>query len=324
MASVKDNKNGLGRYISADTRRQVRQRDGFGCVKCGSGFYQYDHLGVEFAEADLHDPDKIVLLCGGCHDRKTRGNLSTETILQHAKNPKCKQKGFSWGAFDIGGKSPEVILGTLTVNSSQNLLRIHGEDVFSIAPPESEGQPYRVNAKFYDKKGRLTLEIIDNETRAAITNWDVELEGPRLTIRSRLREFDLAIRTEPPHRLVIERLDMIYKDFSIQCREGHPTTIERAGQVFVTGSGEFSGCESIIGVDEHGMGIGYKCESMVLRSVAMSSHSALSRVPPSKNESKSPRSPYPVRVSNASVQSRNSVCACGSGKKFKRCHGQIS
>lgn len=277
MASVKDNKNGLGRYISADVRRQVRQRDGFGCVKCGSGFYQYDHLGVEFADADLHDPDKIVLLCGGCHDRKTRGNLSTETILRHAADPQCKKEGFSWGAFDIGGKFPEVILGTIVVNSSKSLINIDGEDVFSIAPPESEGQPYRINAKFYDKEGRLTLEIIDNETRAAITNWDVELEGPRLTIRSQLREFDLSIRTEPPHRLVIERLDMIYKGSVIQCREGKPTTIKRAGLEFVTGSGSFAGCESVIRVDKGGIGIGYRCELMAIGDVLLKTRSSLPR-----------------------------------------------
>ena len=67
------NKHGLTRDIPNDVKRKVRQRDGFGCVICGSAFYTYEHFDPEFVEAENHDPHGICLLCGTCHRRKTSG-----------------------------------------------------------------------------------------------------------------------------------------------------------------------------------------------------------------------------------------------------------
>lgn len=316
MAVAKSNKQGLGRYIEADVKRQVRQRDGFGCIICGSAFYQYDHLGVEFVNADVHDPKKIVLLCGSCHDRKTRGALSDETIERHAKAPKCHEKEFSWGAFDVGVKTPDIILGTITAISAKTLIRVDGEEVFSITPPEAENQPFRVNARFYDKSGELTLEIVDNEMRAAVTNWDVEVVGSRIAIRSQLRVFDLVIRSEPPHRLVIERLDMVYKGLSIICREGFDTTIENEGAILKVNSGVFD-CDGIIEIEKGVLSVGCMC-----RSATMGLHigGGDSRLSPTLRSS---RVPLGAQMRNPLKQGRNEPCSCGSGKKFKRCHGAI-
>ena len=60
------NRFGLGRDIPGTTKRIVRQRCGFGCVVCGAAFYQYEHVDPAFADARVHDPEKICLLCGGC------------------------------------------------------------------------------------------------------------------------------------------------------------------------------------------------------------------------------------------------------------------
>src|SRR5574337_274292 len=91
MAEV--NKFGLSRDIPDLIKREVRQKCGFGCVVCGSAVYQYEHLEPLFPDAKNHDPNGIVLLCGGCHDRVTRGMLSKETIKLKANNPKCLEEG---------------------------------------------------------------------------------------------------------------------------------------------------------------------------------------------------------------------------------------
>jgi hypothetical protein len=44
----KVNKYGWPRDIPDDIKRFVRQKDGFGCVHCGRGIYQYDHFDPEF------------------------------------------------------------------------------------------------------------------------------------------------------------------------------------------------------------------------------------------------------------------------------------
>ena len=43
------NKFGLRRSdFHADTKRLIRQRDGFGCVVCGLALIKYEHLDPEF------------------------------------------------------------------------------------------------------------------------------------------------------------------------------------------------------------------------------------------------------------------------------------
>ena len=108
------NRFGLSRDIPNETKRLIRQRCGFGCVVCGSAFYQYEHVDPNFADARVHDPERIALLCGSCHDRVTRGALSKETVKRWALHPRAKELGFSFGPFDIGLHRPVIVAGTLT------------------------------------------------------------------------------------------------------------------------------------------------------------------------------------------------------------------
>jgi hypothetical protein len=70
--------NGTNGKLSCpeESKRRVRQRDGFGCVCCGLGIYQYDHFDSEFSEATAHHENGIISLCAACHAKKTRGLLS--------------------------------------------------------------------------------------------------------------------------------------------------------------------------------------------------------------------------------------------------------
>ena len=123
------NSHGLSRDIPNEVKREVRQRCGFGCVVCGGAIIQYDHFEPEFADAHAHKSEGIILLCGGCHNLKTVGRLSKETLAKHAADPKCRQTGFSFGPFDIGTTPPKVSIGEITAENVDVLLRIHGEDI---------------------------------------------------------------------------------------------------------------------------------------------------------------------------------------------------
>ena len=297
-------------------KREVRQRDGFGCIVCGSAFYQYDHLVTEFKDAVIHDPQRIVLLCGGCHDRKTRGALSTKTLQEHAQSPRCIQKDFSWGPLDIGRDHPEIVFGTITAINVRSLITIDGEDVFSIAPPLVAHRPFTVNASLYDKNGRQTIKIVRNEFQAAVSNWDVEITGSRVTVRSAPGEFDLVIRMEPPHRLVIERLNMVYKNFSIQCREGKDTIIESSGTLLRATGAIFERCDIVICVSGSGLSLGVGGGSVRI------THMVINPTNNPRRLSQAVNSNRPVQ--NPITQGRNEQCRCGSGKKYKHCHGRLS
>lgn len=292
------NKHGLSRNIPDPTKRKVRQRCGFGCINCGNAIYQYEHLDPEFADALKHDPDCIVLLCGACHDRVTRGLLSKETVKEKATKPKCKERGFSFGPFDIGNDPPEIVLGTIVARNAQTLIRICGNDVFAVRPPENNGGPFKLDARFFDADDRPILDIVENEWRSSSDNWDVEISGARIAIRKALGKLALVLRAEPPRRLVIEQMDMVHKGIRVSCREGTAfQAITPGGITFNT-----TGCESDdwrVGVDIDETGI-------------------------KVSQGGATRIVHATTIAGGGRLPRNAPCFCGSGLKFKRCHGRMS
>lgn len=294
----KMNRHGLSRDIPDSVAREVRQRCGFGCINCGNAIYQYEHVDPEFSDAIKHDPNCIVLLCGACHDRVTRKLLSKESIKSGARNPKCREYGFSFGPFDIGSDPPEIVLGTIVARNAKTLIRICGDDVFSVHSPEEKGGPFILDARFFDVDGRPILDIIANEWRSSSNNWDVEITGPRIIIRKALGHFALVLRSEPPRKLVIERMEMVHKGISISCQEGKAFQATTSGGVIFRATD----CESDdwqigIDVDEAGIKVGRGGTMRI-------GHGMIGGGPP--------RLP------------RNGRCFCGSGLRFKRCHGQLN
>jgi hypothetical protein len=292
------NKYGLSRDIPDPVMREIRQRCGFGCANCGSAIYQYEHVDPEFVDATSHDPDRIVLLCGTCHDLVIKGLLSKETVKQKAKTPKCKESGFSFGPFDIGGDSPEIVLGIIIARNAKTLIRICGDDVFTIRAPEQHGGPFMLDARFFDADNKPILDIVANEWRSSSDNWDVEVKGPRITIRKALGNFALILRAEPPRKLIIERMDLAHKGIRIRCQEG------KAFEAIAPDGSTFSSmvrCESdgwLVGIDvsKTGVAVGRGGTMRILG---------------------------PAMVGGGAQIPRNVPCPCGSGLRFKRCHGRI-
>ncbi len=247
------NKHGLKRTIDAPIKREIRQKCGFGCIKCGSAVYQYEHVDPEFKEAKVHNPNHIVLLCGGCHDLVTRGLLSKDTIKTLALTPKCKQTGFSFGPFDIGTETPEIIVGTYSCKNVKTLISVHGESILSVSPPESEKAPFSINALMRDREGNELLRIENNEWKSKSDNWDVEVVGRTITIRKKLGDIALVIRTDPPDKLTIVRMEMEYKGVKISCKEGESISITNPnGTILYTNGMTVVNYETGLNIRENG------------------------------------------------------------------------
>ncbi|MGX7743740.1 SEC-C metal-binding domain-containing protein [Rhodopseudomonas parapalustris] len=297
------NRFGLSRNIPADVRRQVRRRDGFGCIVCGKAIYDYEHINPEFADATRHDPDGIVLLCISCHGKKTRGFLSLETICAARANPKCKQQGFSFEPLDIGQSPPQIIIGTLEAIGVQSLIEIDGVSIFSIATPAADKLPFRVNAQLSDDNGAEILRIVDNEWRSSADNWDVETSAARITIRRGVGDIVLALRVEPPRLIVIERLSMFFRGTTIRCAEKEEIEIiTPSGRVLSSGGMSLKGCRVGIQVDHNGLSVGVGGGAVSIRQMTLSCQK-------------------PRWLSASNNIRRNSPCNCGSGQKYKHCCG---
>lgn len=153
----------------------------------------------------------MALLCGRCHQKVTNRMWSKDKVKEALKNPVCLRRGFSFDAFDIGSENPKIVLGHAEITDTSTILEVHGEQLIKVEPPEENGGPFRLSALFYDRLGKEIFRIVQNEWQGPITNWDIEIKGPKITIRDAPKEVILLIHAEPPDKLVIEKLDMFYK-----------------------------------------------------------------------------------------------------------------
>ena len=217
------NQFGLSRFIPAPIKSEVRKRCGFGCVICGSIIYTYHHFDPPFEDAREHNPLKIVLLCGGCHEKATKKLLSNETIIKAAQNPKCFEKGFSHFMLDVGERFPTVLLGNSSFIGNPTIITAFGKPLFIIEPPEQVGRPFRISAIFFNKKGKKTCEIIKNEWIGFASNWDITTIGNEITIRQDRKEIVFRMHSFPPNKFVVDRLHMFYKGFKIIIKENGQT-----------------------------------------------------------------------------------------------------
>lgn len=196
MATSKNvNKFGLSRHIDEGVARAVRKACGYGCVRCGSGLYEYEHIDPEFSEAREHEPEKIALLCGACHSAVTRKALSKKAIKQARANPWCLQNGYAHDFLELPDGPVGINLGNTRAECNV-LLQINGWPIIWFEDAEEHGGPKRLNAWFSDDNGRIVARINRNKLRIFDSTWDVKMVGARLTIGN----------PREPRVLVIERV----------------------------------------------------------------------------------------------------------------------
>lgn len=200
-------------------RREIRSRCGFGCVICGLAYYDYEHFDPDFKDAREHDPSGMTLLCMQCNHKRARGTLSAETVALANKAPKCRQQGFASELFDFSSGPIEVKFAGVNFYNCNTLIRVSGIDLLSFKAPEYPGTPMLLSGYFSDITGATTLKIVDNVWSAGEENWDVEVQGPRITFRRAPGDIALQIRVAPPHSLAIEIIDMEFEGYHLRGNE---------------------------------------------------------------------------------------------------------
>jgi hypothetical protein len=209
------NRYGLSRTVPPDIQEQIRKRCGFGCVICGTCFYDYEHFDPDFVDAQAHHPDGMTLLCMQCNQKRKRGILSRETVARCNLAPKCLQQGFAREWLDYGIHPITIALGSCT-SSWGNVLTVGNESILAVREPFAPGMPWRLSAKFADHLGRPTLTIDDNHLIVHSSNWDVIPKGPRVIVRPQKGKRSLVLKMEPPTMICIERMDMNWAGRSIR------------------------------------------------------------------------------------------------------------
>lgn len=247
----KINRFGLSREIPDPIRQEIRKRSGFGCVVCGCAIIQYHHFNPPFPEAKSHTSEGITALCPLCHTKVTSGRISSSALLNAVRQPHAYQVGYSSDNLECS-VFPTVVLGGLTIKSTPIILEVAGRTLLGFSPPESPNAPFGLNAQFCDINGKTIAEIVDNQWRAFVHNWDVNTIGPRTIIRGGYRDIALVFRTEPPSTIVIERINMFYKGLRLEGQEGsHLSAYLPNGDLWfrATNTASITGCSKGIVFD---------------------------------------------------------------------------
>ncbi|MCC6607057.1 MAG: SEC-C domain-containing protein [Anaerolineae bacterium] len=354
------NKYGLTRNIPASVQRSVRYACGYGCVICGNAVYEYEHIDPEFSDAKEHLPENIALLCASCHSNVTRGFWSKEYVKRGRKNPYCKREGSSKFELNVArdGKFFVKIGETKFVNLKK-IIEVNGKEILSISPPEIPNTPPRISAQFYDRNGSKVAFIKDNHWHGTTEAFDIEAKGKYFLVRSAKRKIDLLLRVNPPNSIEIERLELHYEQTAItgNINDGFvirtqnsslnipPTPAEvtdapfwisvegekiRLGQDSVgflnekehPGVYELNNAEvELVSPSEIGSPMGTSKGRKALKVTVGESGEGgvtISFSPPaSRIKRVDSRAQFGKKVG------RNKLCPCGSGKKYKKCHGKM-
>ncbi len=302
MADV--NKHGLKRSdLTNEQKRIIRQQAGFGCVICGNAVGDYEHIDPEFADAKIHDPEKMAFLCIQCHGKVTRGQLSKSTVARAKLGPKALQSGFLFEAFDVGPDAPRIHFGPLSAVNCKWAIRVNGRPVFWINPPETIGGPFRLNAELRDAVGGVVFSIINNQWQTRTDKWDVEVVGRTITVRDGPGQIALKIKTMPPKELHIERMDMSIEGFKIRCDGSQFTVVSPSGATAQATQMEMDGCLAAVELDSGNIMFGFGGGRTTFSGT-------LGGFTPQA----------PARKFDKKI-GRNEKCPCQSGKKYKHCCG---
>lgn len=216
------NQHGLSRHIPNEIALQIRQRSRFGCVICRCAIYQYEHIDPEYADARAHDPDKICLLCGGCHDRVTRGRISKETVkARYLEVQSAEEINAPFEELDLASNDISVVLGTATFEYAASLIRINGKDLLSITPPRDGAAFPTLNGIFCDRNGTEIFRVTDNVWEGSPSAWDIEVIGTTVTIKAEDHRPALSFEIIPPKTVHVKMLDMYKDNCHIVCDDQH-------------------------------------------------------------------------------------------------------
>lgn len=205
-------------------RRAVRQRCGFGCVICGHPLYHVDHL-IEYSVVEEHDPENLTLLCTNHHAEKTNGLLSLEQVRASNQVPYNRQRNASPPyLLNYEGSSAKVAIGGVVAVRT----KLYDEETFIALMIDDrplvffrrQDNALLLSAQIFDRYNRITLVIADNELVYGTDNWDVRLEGNRLTLWQAERQPFLTIRFDVPNTITFLDSRIMCNGAVIDVREG--------------------------------------------------------------------------------------------------------
>ena len=292
--------------IPASVARQLRQEAGFGCCRCGLPIIQYHHI-VAFRADDPYPPDEMMVLCPLCHDAATKGALPESDQWDYKRSPYNIERELVDGSLAINQDYCAVAIGSTLLVGERPFVKINGEKLLSISV-DGAGH-LQVSLTIYDERDELIAVIEQNEwVSGDPLPWDIEADFQYLRLRRKLRDiaFEIDARNEPVRlRATLwrggEKVSLGPRTISIGASE--PSGIASLGLVG-------------LGIELDDSGTHLTPDERLPGGRFVSQPTDEGRLKESLKAWES------LKADAASGLGRNDPCWCGSGNKFKRCHGR--
>lgn len=210
--SEKINKHGLTRYIPSDVQAKIRKDDGYGCIKCGNIFIQFEHIDPLFCDAIEHNAENIALLCSDCHSESTGKRLPKRIIQDLKKNPYCKRVGFAKSnKFYPNPDQMRIEIGNSSFSNTDIAITIHGKPIIWATKDTSDPySPLLYNAIFMDSNGNKIGYLNKNQFIGLINGCDFQAISSRIEVRSQKGEINLVLDIEGDDIVKIKRIFFKY------------------------------------------------------------------------------------------------------------------
>lgn len=161
---------------------------------------------TEWSVVQEHKAENITLLCDLHHKEKTNGWLPIEQVREANLAPFNAGNGQSpWHALHFNGPTFTIEMGNnFFVSNSADIAAIVVDDLPLLGVRIVNGQPL-LSLILFDDDDHPLFTVIDNELTYTTTNWDVEIVGTRIKVRSGLRQILVDVEFQPANKVVIHR-----------------------------------------------------------------------------------------------------------------------
>lgn len=226
------------REIPASVKREVRQRCGFCCVRCGFPIFEYHHIEY-WSKTQTHKASEITCLCPDHHEMVHKNLLKIQQVKRDNENPCQIRNGPSKNIFNFEGDSCKFSIGGCTFipdhpMKDDDLLIPLVVDNIPIVFFRKYGQQYLLGINLFDEENNKCLEILNNEFVSSIGAWDMTIDGNTLTLRSAPRKILLEMKVNPPDEIVISKARIFLNGIDITIENG--LTVNNANHSFSNGT----------------------------------------------------------------------------------------
>lgn len=201
--------------IPEAVKREVRQRDGFGCITCGYPIITYHHL-IPHADGGPDTTTNLVLLCHRCHTNYHSGLISEQKLLD-AKSAPAAFGDAQLERLRINPRYPIVNLGQQqfgfsAAHEGKSFSPIVILDRKPITVRCERGFPL-ISLELQDRKGGSALKIVENEVCIDTGVYDVEWRSNRVIVR--LQKSLIVLELYLGDMITVRRGIFVYKEYVI-------------------------------------------------------------------------------------------------------------